>query len=180
MTSLIVDCLKFVACDQEANLHILKLFSAAIVLLAWAKIVSAEPQQSPLRDERAVFIETSGSVPGYSNAQLNNVLAKKLNAVAGKPWHFFATAESSSLPAPNRIIWSFKTLKHVWPGGSHSGFPSPTFIQTYVSAEAKLYLDGAYQMTVASEPTFSSSNKEEGLEKIADTLSKALLNLNDR
>ncbi len=47
------------------------------------------------------------------------------------------------------------------------GFPSPTYSESYLGAEAKLYLNGAYQMTIATHPSVSSEIDDKVLSEIA-------------
>jgi hypothetical protein len=101
-----------------------------------------------------VVIEVSGEVPGFTHEQLVTYLTGKMHEEITAPWHF-AAGKPGEESASNRVVWSFKTLREVWKGGTHNGFPSPSNSQTYLRAEVKLYIKGAYQMTLDMHPTVS-------------------------
>lgn len=101
-----------------------------------------------------IVLEVSGDIPGFTQEQLTNYLARRMQEETPTPWHFIE-GKSGNEHAPNRVVWSFKTLREVWKGGTHSGFPSPTNSVTYLRAEVKLFMKGTYQMTVDMHPTVS-------------------------
>lgn len=119
-----------------------------------------------------VEIDVSGAVPGFSQAELAAYLAKEMQLSAGTSWRF--TAGPAAATAPNRIVWSFKSLREVWKGAFHSGFPSRSHSETYLSTEAKLYLNGAYQMTMSTEPTVLGGTSDATLAGMVQHVAQAM------
>jgi hypothetical protein len=116
---------------------------AAFAMLIWA------PARAATSDLIAVHV--SGDIPpGYTQADLTAYVVQRFQEV-GANWQ--VTAGDNGTVDQNHIDLLFKTLKIVWPSRSHKGFPSPGAQATYVSIEAKLYLQGAYQTTTLSEAT---------------------------
>jgi hypothetical protein len=106
-------------------------------------------------DRNVIDVEVTGMVPGFTQEQLGAFLAQKIREESPAPWRFAVGQKGIQLP--NRIVWSFKTLREVWKGGTHSGFPSQTNSLTYLRAEVKFYLNDAYQMTLDMHPTISGN-----------------------
>lgn len=125
---------------------------------------AASPQSTP------IVVEVQGDVPGFTHAQLLAFLARKTEEAAGAPWRFAVGQDGAT--APNRIVWSFKTLRTLWKGGSHSGFPSPSYSETYLHAEVKFYLADAYQMTMIAQSSVYGGDK--ALSKMVQTVSHAM------
>ncbi|MBY0578370.1 MAG: hypothetical protein K2P57_04920 [Burkholderiales bacterium] len=118
-----------------------------------------------------IVIEVSGEVPGFTQAQLAAYLAQKMQEETAL---HFAAGEPGENPVPNRVVWSFKTLRKVWKGGSHSGFPSPTYLVSYLRAEVKLYLKGSYQMTMDTHPSVISGPDDKALSEMVHDAAHAL------
>ena len=57
---------------------------------------------------------------------------------------------------PNRVVWFFKSLRKVTKSRGFMGSPGQTNSITYLKAEVKLYINGAYQMTVDTHPSVSN------------------------
>ncbi len=148
------------------------LTTAIIFSFILSDIAGAAPQSSAL-DSNTVVIEVSGKVPGFTQAQLATYLARKMQEETAAPWHF-AAGEPGVEHAPNRVVWSFKTLRKVWEGGVHNGFPAPTNSVTYLRAEVKLYLNGAYQMTMDTHPSVSGGSDDKALAEMVHNVSHAL------
>jgi hypothetical protein len=72
------------------------------------------------------------------------------------------------------VVWSFKTLRVEWKGGSHKGFPSPTHSVSYVSAEVKLYLKDVYQMTMLAQPSVSGGWNDKALSGMVHNVAHTL------
>jgi hypothetical protein len=106
-----------------------------------------------------VVIETFGSIPGFTQAQLAAYLTLRMHEETPTPWEFLA-AQPGAAPAPNRVVWSFKTLRTQWKGGSHKGFPSPSSAVTYVSAEVRMYLNNTYQITMSVRPSVTGRSDD--------------------
>jgi hypothetical protein len=120
-----------------------------------------------------VFVEVSGDVPGFADPhQLASFLADKMSASVPAR-HFAAAPAGKALPA-DRIEWKFKTLRVVWGGGSHNGFPQPFASRSYLSAEVRLYLDGQYQMTMLSQSTVANSSPEAELATMIAKVSRSI------
>ena len=137
-----------------------------------ASLAEAASQSSPL-DSDTVWIEVSGQIPGFTHAKLTSYLARKMQDDTGAPWHF-AVLEPGAEHAPNRVAWSFTTLRKVWEGGVHNGFPTPTNSVTYISAEVKLYLNDSYQMTFNTHPSVGSGSDDKVLSEMVHNVSHAL------
>jgi hypothetical protein len=144
---------------------VVSLAAALALVLAWSTPTPAAPA--------AVAIEVSGAVPGFTKASLEALLARDMQTVAGPQWHF-AAAEGLQAGSASRIVWSFKTLREVWKGSSHSGFPSPSHSETYLSTEAKLYLDGVYQMTMSTQPTLYRGTEDDTLAEMSRKVAQAM------
>jgi len=147
-----------------------RLASAAAALLL-ALSLSATPTTSRAAD--TLEVDVSGVVPGFTQAQLVAYLARKMQEVKAASWHFVA-GRAGAAAAPDRIVWSFRTLQQVWKGSAHNGFPSPSHSTTYLRAEVKLYLDGAYQLTVSSEPSVYGGPGDEALSNMVRTVCQAV------
>jgi len=131
-----------------------------------ADIAKAETPPASSIEPNTVEIVVSGEIPGFTQAQLADYLTKRTQEEIGTPWHFVAEDSGDAL-APNRLVWSFKTLRVVWKGGSHMGFPSPSYSETSLSAEVKLYLKGNYQTTILdTNPLVSSEFEDKSLNKM--------------
>jgi len=140
-----------------------------VVLLLAAAFWSAPALAEPA----PIVIEASGAVPGFTKPALETLLAQQMRQAAGAQWRF-AAAEGLESGASSRIVWSFKTLREVWKGSSHSGFPSPSHAETYLSTEAKLYLDGVYQMTMSTEPTLYTGTEDSVLAEMSRKVARAM------
>lgn len=143
-------------------MHAGKLMRGAVLLLPCFLALgaaSASPVPAALAPG-TVVVEVSGSVPGFTTAQLGSYLAHQMRDATGGTWQFSAR-QPDEPPAPNRISWSFKTLRIVWRGGSHKGFPSPTNTAAYLSVEVKLYLNDTYQTTALAQPTIAEGGPDD-------------------
>jgi hypothetical protein len=123
----------------------------------------------------------SGQVPGFSQEQLTGFLVEKMQQESPPPWHFVAGKAGAKTAgqnigewAPNRVVWQFKTLRKVWGGSAHNGFPAPSHAVTYLRAEAKLYLKDDYQMTVDTHPSVGGADSREALSDIVHDVARAL------
>jgi hypothetical protein len=133
---------------------------------------AATPPSSSL-DSQTVVVEVLGNVPGFTQTQLATYLALKMHEATAAPWQFSA-GQPGTAPAPNRVVWSFKTMRVEWKGGSHKGFPSPTHSVSYVSAEVKLYLNNTYQMTMLTQPSVSSGSDDRVLSEMVRNVAHTL------
>jgi hypothetical protein len=129
-----------------------KIFLKSTIILSF--ILSSVVQAAIPGSPHDIVIEASGEVPGFTHDKLTAYLTGKMQEEISSSWHFTA-GKSGDEQAPNRVVWSFRTLREVWKGGVHNGFPSPTNSVTYLRAEVKLYIKGAYQMTLDMHPTVS-------------------------
>jgi hypothetical protein len=146
---------------------------AAMVLFCLLSSILYPLVASAAADATTVVVEVSGSVPGLSQAQLSGFLVSKMQQESPSAWHFAAGKAGEQAP-PNRVVWSFKTLRKVWGGSSHNGFPAPGHAVTYLRAEAKLYLQGDYQMTMDTHPSVGGENSMDALSDIVHNVSRAL------
>jgi hypothetical protein len=129
------------------------LMTAIIIPFILTNTCAATPPFSSL-DSATVVVEASGNVPGFTETQLATYLVRRLHEETTDPWQFSAE-KTGAAPAPNRVVWSFKTHRVEWKAGSHRGFPSPAHSAVYISAEVKLYLKNTYQKTTLAESTIS-------------------------
>jgi hypothetical protein len=150
-----------------------RLITAIILSFLLTNVAKAAALPSPSLDSQIVVVEASGHVPGFTQTQLATYLALKMHEATAAPWQFSA-GHPGTAAAPNRVVWSFKTLLVEWKGGSHKGFPSPTHSVSYVSAEVKLYLDNAYQMTVLAEPSVSGGSDDKVLSEMVHNVAHTL------
>ena len=148
------------------------ILTTAIIFAFFATdAAAATPSASP--ESSTIVVEVSGTVPGYTQAQLAGYLARRMQEEIAAPWHFVAS-QPAGQTAPNRAVWSFKTLRKVWKGGSHSGFPSPVNLETYLRAEVKLYLNGNYQMTMDTHPSVGDEPDNKALSGMVHDAAHAL------
>jgi len=149
-----------------------KLFMVLAAIFISATGPAAARAEAALRT-MPVTIEVAGEVPGFSHEELAAYLARAMQQSAGPTWRF-AAAKDGAAPAANRVVWSFKTLREVWKGSFHSGFPSPSHSETYLSTEAKLYLDGVYQMTMSTQPTVLGGSGDVTLTDMTRKVARAM------
>ena len=134
----------------------LSLAGTALLALPMATV----PALSAIAQSSAsdVVVEVTGDVPGFANQdQLARFLADKMTG-ATPSWHF-VTAAGPSKPQ-NRVEWTFKTVKVVWPGGTSRGVRLATVSRTYVKTEVRLYLQDHYQMTMSSQSSADDTKTE--------------------
>ncbi len=153
------------------------LITAIIFAPTLTHVAGAATRAAPALNRYTVVVEASGNVPGFTATELASYLAGRLHEDAPAPWQFSA-AKPSMEPAPNRVVWAFKTLRKDWKGGSHRGFPSPTNSASYLSAEVKLYLKGTYQTTMLTQPSVSGGPDDEALASMVDDVAHALFVVN--
>jgi hypothetical protein len=156
-------------------MHIAKTSLVAVTTLLFVLPNVAEASTPPLSslDSYTVVVHASGNVPGFTKTQLAAYLANGMQVEAAAPWRF-SPEKPGVAAAPNRVVWSFKTLRILWKGGSHSGFPSPTRSQTYLSAEVKLYLKNTYQTTMLTQATVSGGSDDSVLSEMVHNVAHAL------
>jgi hypothetical protein len=132
-----------------------------MIVLA-APAAHAQDKSNPL-----LVVVATGKVSGFADARdLTRYLADQMNA-AGTTWHFAAPSAVAETLPQDRVEWKFKTLKVVWGGGAHKGFPQPVVTRSYLSAEVRLYLHNQYQTTMLAQPTVVSGDRSELAEMVA-------------
>jgi hypothetical protein len=155
-------------------MHMTKIFLVAAIILSFILMDIAEAAPSSSLGSDAIVIKVSGDdVPGFTKAQLATYLARKMQEEVAAPWQF-AAGKPRGETVPNRVVWSFKTLRTVWNGGSHNGFPAPINSVSYLRAEVKLYLKGAYQMTMDTHPSVSTGPDDKALSELVYDATHAL------
>lgn len=122
----------------------------------------SEVKEQPTNN--VIYVEVTGEVPGFTQAKLSQYLADQMQKSDNISWHFLPNVKGSS---PNRIVWKFRVLNAVWKGGTHMGFPSPSYSMSYLKAEAKLYLNGEYQMTIDTHPSALSGDEDQSIAEMA-------------
>jgi hypothetical protein len=130
----------------------------AILAIAFINIAKASDTPSPVSGEHeseTFAIEVSGQIPGFTQAQLSAYLARKLQEENLIPLRFVEGVTGSE-NFPNRVVWLFKTLHKVTKSRGFMGSPGSTNSITYIKAEVKLYIKGAYQMTMDTHPSVSN------------------------
>ncbi len=140
---------------------------ATLILGGNAHAESGSPDKNA---SDTIYVEVSGNVPGFTQADLAKYLASRMQQSEGASWHFLPGNRNAS---PNRVSWTFKTLKVVWKGGSHKGFPSPSHSLSYLKAEAKLYLNGEYQMTIDAHPSALNGDESRSISSMASQAAHA-------
>ena len=146
--------------------------TAIVILFILTNTCAATPPSSSL-DSGTVVVEASGNVPGFTETQLATYLARRMHEETADPWQFSA-GKPGAAPAPNRVVWSFKTLRVEWKAGSHRGFPSPAHWAVYLSAEVKLYLKNTYQKTTLAESTISGETEDKVLSEMVHNVAHIL------
>ncbi|HXX11380.1 MAG TPA: hypothetical protein VEK05_07650 [Burkholderiales bacterium] len=136
-------------------------------------VAGAAKPPSAGSDPHVVVVEASGSVPGFTHAQLGAYLASRMHEETAASWEFLAS-QPGAATAPNRVVWSFRTLRTEWKGGSHKGFPSPTSSVTYLSAEVKMYLNNTYQMAMSVRPSVNGRSDDKALGEMVRNVAHSL------
>jgi hypothetical protein len=157
-------------------MHITKtsLITALILPFGLTYVAAATMPASSPPDSNTLVVEASGNVPGFTQTQLATYLAQIMHEETAAPWQF-SPRDTGATPAPNRLVWMFKTLRVDWSGGSHRGFPSPANSVRYLSAEVKLYLKNTYQMTMLTQPTVGGGIDHKALSEMAHNVARGLL-----
>ncbi len=125
-------------------------------------------------DEAASFaIEVTGEVPGFTHAELSSYLARKMREEIPQHWHF-VEGISGSENYPNRVVWSFKSIRKVTKSRGFMGSPGQTNSITYLKAEVKLYVKGAYQMTMDTHPSVSNGIDDKILSELVRNVAHVL------
>jgi hypothetical protein len=146
---------------------------AILLTLVLADVAERATPASTAPGPHTVVIETFGNIPGFTQAQLAAYLALRMHDETPTPWEFLA-GQPGAAPAPNRVVWSFKTLRTEWKGGSHKGFPSPSNSVTYLSAEVKMYLNNTYQMTTSIRPSVRGQSDDRALAEMVHNVARSL------
>jgi len=146
------------------------------VILTGVAAASAAPFPSP--DSNTVVVEASGHVPGFTSPQLTAYLARRMREETPLPWQFSAQKPGAA-SAPNRVVWSFKTLRVEWKPGAHKGFPTPTNSVSYLSAEVKLYLRDIYQVTMLTQPSVSGGVDDAVVAEMVHNVARSLFVQNE-
>ncbi len=149
-------------------------FTSALTLSsALANLAEADTPATATTESRTIMVDVSGKVPGFTQDQLSAFLARKMQEETSSSWHF-VEGKPGEEAYPNRVVWSFKSLRKVWEGGTHNGFPAPTNSVTYLRAEVKLYLKGSYQMTMDTHPSVGSGADDKALSEMVHSAAHAL------
>lgn len=155
-----------------------KTFLAAIIFsFIPACIAQTETSASPASDSGTVVVVTSGSVPGFTSAELSAYLARRMHEQATAPWQF-AAATPATQSAPNRMVWSFRNLRVVWKGATHRGFASPENSESYLSVEVKLYMKNDYQLTTVAHPSVRGGPDDKALSAMVEEVAHAMFAAN--
>ena len=131
------------------------LITSILLVLISPNFASADTTASGGREAETFVIEVSGQVPGFTQGQLSAYLTRKLQEENLVPWHF-VEGMAGSENFPNRVVWLFKSLRKVTKSRGFMGSPGETNSITYIKAEVKLYINGAYQMTMDTHPSVSN------------------------
>ena len=164
-----------VVSHQNAKVFVCRacVFAAIILPFILTNVAAAATPPSSSLDSHTVVVEALGHVPGFTLVQLATYLALRMHEETAAPWQFSA-GQPGAAPAPNRVVWSFTTLRVEWKGGSHKGFPSLTHSVSYVSAEVKFYLNDTYQMTMLAEPSVSGGPDDKVLSEMVNNVAHTL------
>jgi hypothetical protein len=160
-------------------MYVAKIFLAAVIVFSFALTGAAKAETSPpsTLESNTIMIEVSGKVPGFTQAQLSAYLARKMQGEISSTWHFVEGKQGDE-DFSNRVVWSFKSLRKVWEGGTHNGFPAPTHSVTYLRAEVKLYLKGAFQMTMDTHPSVGSGADDKALTEMVHNAAQGMFVMN--
>jgi len=127
--------------------------SGSIFLVAAGAFLLASG--APRAEPTAVAVAASGSLPGIKDADLTAYLARRMNESGGGAWRFVPATPGPTV-SRNRIEWSFKTNGSAVGRARTYGFPSALVqrligAHAFLTVEATLYLDGAYQTKSLSQ-----------------------------
>jgi hypothetical protein len=147
--------------------------TALILPFIGGTLADAAPRPSVAGHPYAVVVETSGNVAGFTPPELAAYLARRMHEETAGAWQFSAGGRGAA-PGPDRIVWSFKTLRVVWKGGSHRGFSAQENSVSYLSAEVKLYLSGDYQMTMLTHPSVSGEADDAALSEMVRDVARVM------
>lgn len=147
--------------------------AACALPLMLSSVTDAATRPGSSVDANTVVVEASGNVPGFTPTQLVTYLARRMQEENADSWQF-STGKPGAAPAPNRVVWSFKTLRVVWKGGAHRGFSSQENSVSYLSAEVKLYLRSDYQMMMVTHPSLSGGFDDKALSQMVHDVAHVL------
>lgn len=151
--------------------HWVPLAVVAAALLAAMTPASRAIAQTSASD---VFVRVTGEVPGFAGPDESaRFLAEKMTGVSPS-WRFAAAAAGPS-KARNRVEWTVKTVKVVWPGGTSRGVRLATVSRTYLKCEVLLYLQDHYQMTMSGETSVENGPTNAGLAEMAANVARTLV-----
>ena len=156
-------------------MRISKLFllSSVIFILILPNFASADTIASAGQEADTFVIEVTGLVPGFTQPQLSAYLTRKLQEENLGPWRFVEGGAASE-NFPNRVVWTFKSLRKVMKSRGFMGSPGETNSITYIKAEVKLYIKGAYQMTMDTHPSVSNGADDKVLSDMVQNAAHVL------
>jgi hypothetical protein len=138
-------------------MNIIKVLSSIVIiyLLTLIATARADSSVSTTNETASCAIEVTGEVPGFTHTELSSYLARKMHEEISGHWHF-VEGISGSENYPNRVVWSFKSIRKITKSRGFMGSPGQTNSLTYLKAEVKLFVKGAYQMTMDTHPSVSN------------------------
>ncbi len=152
--------------------------------LGWTAPVGAQAMDSAvLKKNLTMAVEIDGSVPGFSNDQLEAYVAQQMAATRITSWHF------EPGPAPggpitgqpaNRIVWQFKPLPYAGGGIRYIGPAVSRAKQLFgvgraVGIDAKIFLNGQFQATTFDQVTVKDGPKDPGLSAVIQKVLKSIV-----
>ncbi len=152
--------------------------------LGWTAAAGAQAMDSALLNKNLTMaVEIDGSVPGFSNDQLEAYIAQQMADTHITSWHF------EPGPAPggpitgqpgNRIVWHFKQLPYAGGGIRYIG-PAVSKAKALfgvgraVGIDAKIYLNGQFQATTFDQVTVKDGPKDPGLSAVIQKVLKSIV-----
>jgi hypothetical protein len=153
---------------------LLGLIALGLGLQVQAATLAAADLNTPM----TVAVVVEGSLPGFSQDQLDAYVVQEMRAAHITAWHF--ETDPTGAPAANRIVWHFKLLPYA--GGSVR-YIGPAVnrmkdlfgIRRAVGIDAKIYLGGQYQTSTFDQATIRGGGEDEDLGKVIQRVLRSIV-----
>ena len=153
---------------------LLGLVALCFSLLAPAATLLAADLNTPM----TVSVVVDGSLPGFSQNQLDAYVVQQMNAAHVAAWRFEASATGA--PAANRIVWHFKLLPYAggsvrYIGPAVNRMKDMFGVRRSVGVDAKIYLDGQYQTSTFDQATIRGGGEDQDLSKVIQRVLRSIV-----
>ncbi|HZB93408.1 MAG TPA: hypothetical protein VE397_18315 [Stellaceae bacterium] len=144
-----------------------------------ASLALADPDVGgrPTEPPSLVAVETTGSVPGIGEGELERYVADQMNAAHAGVWKFVPVEAASP---ENRIEWSFTTAPSASGAVRTYGFSRAMMERLidahhYLTIEAKLYWHGQYQTVMLGHATIGAGLPDPALTELIARMTRLVM-----